>query len=108
VGSGVGSFRAAIEAMHGSSISEPVVAGNWFSVAMMLDLSFTGRGRTKLEEICIFHVRNGKIVQEQFSMTSVDPACSWLNFELGSECVLKRARNRLNGASQAPTTPSSP
>jgi len=59
-------FRAAIEAVHGSSVSEPVVAGNWFSVALMLDSTFKGRGRTKLEEICLFHVRNGKIVQEQF------------------------------------------
>jgi hypothetical protein len=59
-------FRAAIEAVHGSSVSEPVVARNWFSVALMLDLTFKGRGRTKFEEICVFHVRDGKVVQEQF------------------------------------------
>jgi hypothetical protein len=47
-------------------VSEPVVAGNWFSVALMLDWTFKGRGRTKLEEVCIFYVRDGKIVQEQF------------------------------------------
>jgi hypothetical protein len=59
-------FHGRIEAVHGSSVSEPVVAGSWFSVAWMLDVTFKGRGRTKLEEICVYHVRGGKIVQEQF------------------------------------------
>ena len=59
-------FQAAIEAVHGGSVSEPVVAGNWFSVALMLDVTFKGRGRTKLEEICVYRVRDDKIVQEQF------------------------------------------
>jgi hypothetical protein len=53
-------FQAAIEAVHGVSLSEPVVAGNWFSVAMMLDVTYKGRGRTKLDEICLFRVRDGK------------------------------------------------
>jgi hypothetical protein len=51
-------YQAAIEAHHGGSASEPVVRGNWFSVAMMLDSTFKGRGRRKLEEICLFHVFN--------------------------------------------------
>jgi hypothetical protein len=59
-------FNAAIEAMHGGSVSEPAIAGNWFSVALMLDATFKGRGRMKLEEICVYHVRDGKIVREQF------------------------------------------
>jgi hypothetical protein len=59
-------FQGAIEAVHGSSVSEPVVAGNWFSVALTLDVTSKGRGRTKLEEICVYHVRDGKIVREQF------------------------------------------
>ena len=59
-------FQAAIEAVHGGSVSEPVVAGNWFSVALMFDATFKGRGRAKLEEICVYRVRDGKIVQEQF------------------------------------------
>lgn len=59
-------FQAAIEAMHGVSASEPVVAGNWFSVGMTLDVTYKGRGRTKLDEICLFRVRDSKIVREQF------------------------------------------
>ena len=49
-----------------ASVSEPVVAGNWFSVGMTLDVTYKGRGRTKLDEICLFRVRDSKIVREQF------------------------------------------
>jgi hypothetical protein len=59
-------FKAQTEAFHGSSLSEPVVAGNWFSIALMLDATFKGRGRRKMEEVCVYRVRDGKIVQEQF------------------------------------------
>lgn len=59
-------FTAAVEAVHGLSVSEPVVAGNWFSIAMIMDVTFKGRGRTMLEEICVYHVQEGKIAREQF------------------------------------------
>lgn len=59
-------FKAQIEAFHGISFSEPMVAGNWFSIALMLDATFKGRGRAKMEEVCVYHARGGKIVQEQF------------------------------------------
>ena len=59
-------FKARIEAFHGSTWSEPVVAGNWFSAAVTLDATFKGRGRAKMEEVAVYRVRGGKIVQEQF------------------------------------------
>jgi hypothetical protein len=59
-------FNAGVEEFHGGTVSDPVVAGNWFSIAMMIDATFKGRGRTKMEEICVYHVKNGKIVSEQF------------------------------------------
>jgi len=59
-------FNAMVEAFHGGTVSDAVVAGNWFSLSMMLDVTFKGRGRTKMEEICTYHVRGGKIVKEQF------------------------------------------
>jgi ketosteroid isomerase-like protein len=33
---------------------------------MTLDVTHKGRGRTKLDEICLFRVRDGKIVREKF------------------------------------------
>lgn len=59
-------FNAGIEAMHGGSVGEPVVAGNWFSLAMSMDATFKGGGRVQMAEICVYQVRDGKIVHEQF------------------------------------------
>jgi len=59
-------FAASIEQTHGGSFSDPTVCGRHFSVAMVLDATFKGQGRMKLEEICLYEVKDGKIVLEQF------------------------------------------
>ncbi len=59
-------FNAGIEAVHGGSVSDPIVTGNWFSLVLTMDATFKGRGRVNMEEICVYQVRNGKIVREQF------------------------------------------
>ncbi len=59
-------FAASIEQRHGGSFSDPVVCGRYFSAAMTLDATFKGRGRMVLEEICLYEVKDGKIVFEQF------------------------------------------
>ena len=56
----------AIEQRHEGSFSDPVVGGNYFAISMMLDATFKGAGRMKLEEICIYQVKDGKVVKEQF------------------------------------------
>jgi ketosteroid isomerase-like protein len=55
-----------IEEMHSGYCTQPVVAGNYFTVTMGFDATFKGAGRMKTDEICIFEVRDGKIVSEQF------------------------------------------
>jgi len=59
-------FASMIEERHGGSFSDPLVAGNHFSVAMVLDATLKGMGRMKLEEVCVYEVKSGKIVKEQF------------------------------------------
>ncbi len=59
-------FAAMIETRHGGSFSNPVVGGRYFSTAMMLDATFKGQGRMKFDEICVYEVKDGKIVWEQF------------------------------------------
>ncbi len=59
-------FAAMVEAVHANSVSEPVMAGNWFSVSMTMDVTFRGRGRVQMTEICVYQVRDGKVVREQF------------------------------------------
>jgi len=55
-----------VETYHGGTIGDPQVAGNWFCVPMTMDVSFKGRGRTSLEELAVYQVKDGKIVHEQF------------------------------------------
>lgn len=59
-------FQDSIEAVHGGSVSDPVVAGNWFSCEMTLDITMKGRGRMVMTEICVYHVKGGKVDREQF------------------------------------------
>ncbi len=59
-------FAGMIETRHGGSFSDPIIGGRYFSCAMILDATFKGQGRMTLEEICLFEVKDGKVVSEQF------------------------------------------
>jgi hypothetical protein len=63
-------FNAMIEERHGGSTSDPIVAGEFFSLRMTLDATMKGMGRMVLDEICVYQVKNGKIVFEQFFFSS--------------------------------------
>ena len=55
-----------IETVHNEYCSEPLVAGNYFTVALERDMTMKGRPRVYLSEIAVFEVKEGKIVSEQF------------------------------------------
>ncbi len=55
-----------VEEMHDGYSTDPVVAGNFFSVAMGLDATMKGMGRMRMDEIAVYEVKDGKIVKEQF------------------------------------------
>jgi hypothetical protein len=58
--------RATIETMHSYYCSEPIVAGEFFSVVLKQELTFKGKPRMAVEEIGVFQVKDGKIIKEQF------------------------------------------
>jgi hypothetical protein len=60
-------FSAMIELVHSITVSDPLVAGDSFACAMHLDLTIQGHGRMTLHELCIYEVRDGKIVSEEFT-----------------------------------------
>ena len=60
-------FTALIEQVHSISVSESLVAGSSFACAMQLDVTIKGHGRMNLNELCIYEVKEGKIVSEQFT-----------------------------------------
>jgi len=59
-------FAAMIEQLHSAHISGPVVAGKWASISWSMDVTMSGRGRSQMDEICVYKIEEGKIVSEQF------------------------------------------
>ena len=60
-------WNEAIETFHGAEITEPVVAGDLFSIGMTMEITYKGApGPMKDHEICMYEVKYGKIVKEQF------------------------------------------
>ena len=59
-------FQEMVEEVHGGSVSDPVVAGNHFAVSLNLDATYKGMGRQDMNEVCVYEVKDGKIVKEEF------------------------------------------
>ena len=59
-------FISMVEQFYGSIITDPVVAGDYFSVAWDTDIQMKGQERQTMSEICLYKVKDGKIVSEQF------------------------------------------
>lgn len=53
---------------HALEVSEPMIAGNTFAVKMRMDVTLKGKGRMDMDELCVYHVKEGKIISEQFFM----------------------------------------
>ncbi len=61
-------FEAMIETMHSLAVSDPLVATNSFACTMSMDVTMKGQGRMQMSEICVYEVKDGKIVSEQFHL----------------------------------------
>jgi hypothetical protein len=61
-------FEAMVEKWHGMEVSEPLVAGNVIAFVFTMDVKMKGHERSKSGELCVYHVKDGKIVSEQFFM----------------------------------------
>ncbi len=61
-------FFNAVEEVHDSWLSDPLVADAYFSVASTMDLTMQGM-RMNWEEVSLYEVRDGKIVREEFFYT---------------------------------------
>jgi hypothetical protein len=59
-------FNSMVEEMHGGWVGEPIVGGNYIAVSMGMDITMKGAGRMNMEEICLYEVKDGKIVKEEF------------------------------------------
>ena len=59
-------FRERTETLHSLTVSDALIAGNWFSVTMSMDITMKQFGRMTMGEVCVYRVHEDKIVSEQF------------------------------------------
>ena len=55
-----------VEEIHSISISEPLVADDFFSVVMDMDVTYKEQGRIAMSEIAVYKVMDGKIVADEY------------------------------------------
>jgi ketosteroid isomerase-like protein len=61
-------WQSMVSEVHEIEVSEPMVAGNTFAVTMRLDTTMKDKKRMDMTELCVYHVKDGKIISEQFFM----------------------------------------
>jgi hypothetical protein len=59
-------FDAMVETMHKVEVSDAVVAGNSFACTIRMDCTMKGQGRMDMTELCVYQVKDGKVIQEEF------------------------------------------
>lgn len=59
-------WRADMVEMHDMAVSDPLVSDDSFACTMMMDITTKSRGRVKETELCVYKVKDGKIVSERF------------------------------------------
>jgi ketosteroid isomerase-like protein len=61
-------WESMVSEVHEIEVSEPMVAGNTFAVTMRMDMTMKDKKRSDMTELCVYHVKDGKIISEQFFM----------------------------------------
>ena len=67
-------FQNMLEKVNSSVISNPIVAENFFSCAMLMNVQMKGvPTAVDMDEVCVYTVNKGKIVKEEFFYTPQPP-----------------------------------
>lgn len=61
-------FESMVEETHGCNVSDPLVAGSRIALSLNMDVTMKGKERSTFSEICIYKVKDGKIISEEFFM----------------------------------------
>lgn len=59
-------FDDSVAEMHGIYASNPIVYGNHFAFTLDIDATYRERGRVRMGELCVYEVKNGKVVYDEF------------------------------------------
>ena len=61
-------WNSMVQEVHGITVSDPLVATNSFSCTMRMNVTMKEGGPMDMTELCVYEVKDGKIVSEQFFM----------------------------------------
>jgi len=61
-------WASMVEEYHSMNVSQPLVGTNSFAVTMSMSVTMKDQGRMDMTELCVYNVKDGKIVSEQFFM----------------------------------------
>lgn len=61
-------WNSLVAAMHAMEVSDALVATNSFAVTMRMHVTMKERGEMDMTELCVYLVKEGKIISEEFFM----------------------------------------
>ena len=61
-------WNSMVEKMHNLDVSDPMIAPNSFACTMRMNVTIKERGEMDITELCVYQVKDGKIISEQFYM----------------------------------------
>lgn len=61
-------FESLVEESYGNIISNPLVTAQSIAFILTMDVKMKGRARETVAELCVYQVKEDKIVTEQFFM----------------------------------------
>lgn len=59
-------WMADVVEMHETHCSEPLIADGSFAITFFMDITLKSTGHTKMTELAVYTVKDGKIVKEEF------------------------------------------
>lgn len=59
-------WEESVQEIHSATLSDPIVAEHHFSLVMDIDATYKEHGRMKMSEICVYEVKDGKIIADEF------------------------------------------
>jgi ketosteroid isomerase-like protein len=59
-------FDSMVGEVHSLNVSEPMVVANTFAFVLTMDVTMKGKGRMAMDELCVYVVKDDKIISEQF------------------------------------------
>lgn len=61
-------WDAMVSETHKMEVSEPLIASSSFACTIHMDITMKQHGRMNMTELCVYEVKDGKIVSESFYM----------------------------------------